>query len=116
MKNITFKVGDEIICIKDHTNKLVRNGEVFTVKGFARNPCCGSTIVDVGIPGSNPNTTCYTCQCSYKKPNGGYWFAAYIFRKVQKRRKPGNTEATEEILERIKRHKRATQPSEPLPA
>ena len=116
MKNITFKVGDDIICIKDHSCKLVLNGEVFTVKGFTRNPCCGSTIVDVGINDTETTTTCYTCQCDYKKPNGGFWFAAYIFRKVQKRRKPGNTEATEEILERIKRHKRATQPSEPLPA
>ena len=114
MKNITFKVGDEIICIKDHTNKLVRNGEVFTVKCFTRNPCCGSTIVDVGFHSSNPNTTCYTCKCTYKKPDGGYWFAAYIFRKVQKRRKPASTAATEEILERIERHKRVNQPSEPL--
>jgi hypothetical protein len=51
MKNRSFKVGDEIICIQDHSRKLVLKGDVFTVKGFTRNPCCGSTIVDVGIKG-----------------------------------------------------------------
>jgi hypothetical protein len=110
MKNRSFKVGDEIICIKDHTNKLVRNGEVFTVKGFTRNPCCGSTIVDVGIPGSNPNTTCYTCQCSYKKPNGGYWFAAYIFRKIKNSSSTAKNELPEAIQERIRKHKLTTSP------
>ena len=110
MKHITFKVGDEIICIKDHSRKLVRNGEVFTVKGFTRNPCCGSTIVDVGIPGSNPNTTCYTCQCSYKKPNGGYWFAAYIFRKIENSSSARKSELPEAIQERIRKHKTVNEP------
>ena len=105
MKNITFKVGDEIICIQDHSRKLVLKGNVFTVKGFTRNPCCGSTIVDVGIKGPNPKTTCYTCNCSYVKPNGGYWFAAFIFRKIQKNRKGKSDALPEEIQERIERHR-----------
>ena len=111
MKNRSFKVGDEIICIKDHTNKLVLNGEVFTVKGFNRNPCCGSTIVDVGIKSTNPNTTCYSCQCAYKKPNGGYWLAAFLFRKIQKGRKDKSDSLPEEIKERIERHREGVKTS-----
>ena len=110
MKNRLFKVGDEIICIKDHSRKLVRNGEVFTVKGFTRNPCCGSTIVDVGISDSTPHTTCYTCQCDYKKPNGGYWFAAYLFRKIEKSSSTAMDKLPEAIQERISKHKTTTLP------
>ena len=110
MKNITFKVGDEIICIKDHSRKLVRNGEVFTVKGFTRNPCCGSTIVDVGISDSTPHTTCYSCLCDYEKPKGGYWFAAYIFRKIEKSSSTAKNELPEAIQERIRKHKTTTSP------
>ena len=111
MKNITFKVGDEIICIKDHSRKLVLNGQVFTVEGFTRNPCCGSTIVDVGIKGTNPKTQCYTCKCDYDKPEGGYWFAAYIFRKIQKKRKDNSNALTEELKERIERHREGVKTS-----
>lgn len=107
MRNFIFKVGDEIICIKDHSRKIVRNGDVFTVKGFTRNPCCGSTIVDVGIKDAMPNTTCYTCLCDYQKPNGGYWLAAYLFRKFEKRRKPKKNSLTDEMIERIEQHRRA---------
>jgi hypothetical protein len=110
MKNRLFKVGDEIICIKDHSRKLVRNGEVFTVKGFTRNPCCGSTIVDVGISDSTPHTTCYTCQCDYKKPNGGYWFAAYLFRKIEESSSTAKDKLPEAIQERIRKHKKTTLP------
>lgn len=107
MKNITFKVGDDIICIKDHSEKLVLNGEVFTVKGFTRNPCCGSTIVDVGISDSVPHTTCYSCLCDYKKPKGGYWFAAFLFRKIENTLSKAKDERPEEMQERIRKHRKS---------
>ena len=114
MKNRSFEVGDEIISIQDHSRKLVLKGDVFTVKGFTRNPCCGSTIVDVGVKSPNPKTTCYTCGCSYDKPGGGYWFAAYIFRKVQKKRKDNSDALPEELKERIERHREGVKTSPPV--
>jgi hypothetical protein len=105
MKRVSFKVGDEVICIRDHTEKIVRNGDVFRVKGLESNPCCGSIIVDVGVRSNRPYTKCYTCQCSYKKDDGNYWFAAMLFRKIQKGRKDKSDALPEELQERIERHR-----------
>jgi hypothetical protein len=43
-------------------------------------PCCGSLIVDVGVHGITPNTT---CSCGADRNDGDiWWFMSHRFRPV----------------------------------
>jgi hypothetical protein len=102
MQQVDYKKGDYVICVKDHSTKRVRKGEIYIMRDVARNPCCGTVIAYVGFQSNFKRTACYQCLFSYDIPDGKHWMAGYLFRKLEK--PPISQELIAEIEERLELH------------
>jgi len=102
MQQVDYKKGDYVICVKDHSTKRVRKGEIYIMRDVARNPCCGTVIAYVGFQSNFKRTACYQCQFSYDIPDGKHWMAGYLFRKLDN--PPISQELIAEIEERLELH------------
>lgn len=75
---MTFRVGDEVVCVDAMTHiggrTLLERGKVYTVLGGWVTPCCGVLVVDVGSLGAGG----HTCGCGAesfidpREPRGHY--------------------------------------------
>jgi hypothetical protein len=56
-----FYVGQEVVCIKDHSKGTVKKGQCYTILSIEKG-CC-TWIVDVGVPNidKSPNCLCTYC-------------------------------------------------------
>ena len=89
---IDYTVGDEIVCVRTHSQGVVKEGQIFTCLGLQKSPCqeCATYLVDVGVKSRNELGDVIT-HCSrlhqYDKPridDGVWWFNATMFRNLQK--------------------------------
>ena len=50
-RKIDYTIGDEIVCVRTHSQGVVKEGQIFTCLGLKQDPCkkCGGYIVDVGV-------------------------------------------------------------------
>lgn len=85
MSKLDYTIGDEIVCIKNHSDGIVKEGEIYICKALLHEKCkCGGYIVDVGIRES-PNETgkvwCIDCNSSYD--DDSIWYIdASLFKKL----------------------------------
>jgi len=86
-----FKVGQKVVCVKDHSDKLFIKGQRFRVYGIKVEPCCGLKTIDVGI---KSNHTLIECVCGAEVKNDNY-FSLKLFR-------PLDETFAEEVLSNIK--------------
>lgn len=71
----------ELVCIKDHSKKIVKSGQVFELSGLKKLNCCGKQILDVGI---KTEYTHIRCHCGESHPtNGIRWFASNLFTPLE---------------------------------
>lgn len=76
MQKIDFTIGDEVVCIKNHSTGLVKKGQTFKV--FSMKLCkCGKILINIGI---NVNVTRSRCVCNHKHNDA--FFCSSLFRKV----------------------------------
>ena len=90
-RKIDYTIGDEIVCVRTHSQGVVKEGQIFTCLGLKQDPCkkCGGYIVDVGVKEVyiEAYTHCGVCDTMYNPlyPNdGNWWFNAAMFRSLQK--------------------------------
>lgn len=70
-----FFVGQEVVCIKDHSRGVVKKGEEFKVLAI-RKICCG-WFIDVGI---NVEIIAWTCSvCGFRGFYNEYWLGTRLF-------------------------------------
>jgi hypothetical protein len=71
-----FYVGQEVVCVKDHTQGIIKNGQVFKVTSLVR-ICCGWNVT-IGIQSRSALTRCG--DCGSVASQGSEWqFASYLF-------------------------------------
>ncbi len=54
-------IGQKVICIKDHSQGVVKKGEIYTIKGITKCVSCREVSLDIGIIYSLP-TYCADCE------------------------------------------------------
>lgn len=69
-------IGQTIVCIKSHSQELIKEGDVFTVKGL-RKGCCNIQI-NIGIIGVYGQSQC-CCGNIIEGFDDIYWFAEFRF-------------------------------------
>jgi len=80
--NIDYRAGDEIVCIRDHSQGVVKKGEVYTAHKLQRNSCGCLLYVDVGIKSDRPFTRCPACETNDEKTDDVWWIDARLFRRL----------------------------------
>jgi len=57
-----WKIGQDIVCIKTHEQGVIKEGEVFTIKGIRTDFCsCSFIHFNVGIGTTNKREVCTFC-------------------------------------------------------
>lgn len=78
-----FKVGQEVVCVRNHSQLVIKKGQQFIVLGLDK--CeCGKWIVDIGVP-VRDYTLCKGCG-SLKQAKGVWWMGAHLFAPIQRAR------------------------------
>jgi hypothetical protein len=77
-----IKSGDDVICIKTHSQGAVIKGKIYTVRDVVSFPCGCATIVDVGLRSNRPFTLCTHCGTHFEKGDNVWYIAIELFRKL----------------------------------
>jgi hypothetical protein len=75
-----FKVGQQVVAIKDHSRKIFLKGQVFEVLAISNNPCCSREVLHIGFSASK--TLCTACNNAYKSSNI-WWIHSSLFVPVE---------------------------------
>lgn len=77
-----FKVGQQVICIKTHTQKAVIKGKTYTIQGIEQ--VCECATVDVGINSSSDlkRGKCVVCGVIWNT-DGIHHIAEYLFAPLE---------------------------------
>lgn len=69
---MNWYIGQEIVCIREHSKGVVKKGQIYVIQGLQISPCqCKIIYIDVGIiPASE---LCRCIKCSY------IWSDIYIW-------------------------------------
>jgi hypothetical protein len=68
---MNWYIGQEIVCIKSHSNLAVIKGKIYTINGIVK-PCC-DVLLDVGITIHTPLVQCSICK-GLRYANGDEWY------------------------------------------
>ena len=79
---IDYRPGDDIICIRDHSQGAVKKGQVFTAIDLTRIGCGCVLLVDVGLKSDRPFTKCAACGMNDEKTDNIWWLDARSFRRL----------------------------------
>ena len=93
-----FKIGQSVVCVRTHSQKVVIEGQIYKVEGNKVCECCGLALVNVGIRSNSPT---FRCKCSYTTPTEGiHWIAKALLAPVDEVfGEKSNEEVKEQILE-----------------
>jgi hypothetical protein len=75
-----YEIGQQVVCVKTHSQGIVKEGQVHSIKRIAL--CsCGYISLDVGITFNDGNLM--VCTCGKKESiNGTWWLGAKLFRPL----------------------------------
>lgn len=79
---IDYRAGDDIICVRDHSQGIVKKGDVYTAHKLERNGCGCIFLVDVGLKSDRPFTQCPVCRTNDEKTDDIWWIDARLFRRL----------------------------------
>lgn len=91
---MNWYIGQEIVCIKSHSQGIVEEGKVYTIQGL-RQSCC-SVCIDIGCKTNRGYTKCGKCNTIYYPPDEIYWILERLFAPIEY-----NQQAISELLENI---------------
>lgn len=75
-----FYIGQDIVAIKDHSQGVFKEGEVFTIKGLKGSYCkCKKVLIDIGIFSDAHTIKCNYCGNITIKDNSTAWFSERCF-------------------------------------
>jgi len=79
---IDYRAGDEIICIRDHSQGIVKKGQIYTAQHLQRMDCGCIHLVDIGMKSDRPFTMCAVCGTRHEKTDDIWWVDARLFRRL----------------------------------
>lgn len=96
MSENKWYIGQEIVCIRTHSRKVVKAGEIYKIKALKESKCkCKNlTIIDVGVLANSGFAKCTICDTRYEKTDNSWWFSETLFAPLEY-----NQDEIERILE-----------------
>lgn len=95
---MNFRIGQEVVCIKDHSQGVIKKGQTFIIKNLWVRECCGFVVADLGI-----NRTGLGCKCkcgqAYDMFGTVHWISTEILAPVEK---SFGEQVLENIIKQIK--------------
>lgn len=82
---LDYRAGDDIVCIRDHSQGIVKKGDVFTAVSLERNGCGCIYLVDIGLKSDRQFTRCPACGMNDEKTDDIWWLDARLFRRLLSR-------------------------------
>ena len=92
-----FEIGQKVVCVKTHSQGVVKEGQVFTVIGIRTCANCGIVDIDVGIK----LTSLMACSCGAVTQTRNWWLHNYLFRPLDELYNEEISELMQEINERV---------------
>jgi len=75
-----FHIGQDVVCIKTHSNNKVKEGDVFTIKALKAGFCnCTKVLVHIGQFDKGIIERCPDCNITNKAVDDIRWFCASLF-------------------------------------
>lgn len=79
---MNWYIGQDIVVIKDHRDKVVVEGEVYTIRGIRPSICrCKEYELDIGKNTGHKETYCSKCYGTGES-NGIYWLSEKLFQPL----------------------------------
>ena len=80
MANHNWYIGQDIVCIKTHSQGVVKEGNVYTIKSLSGALCkCSHVMIDVGIKQDYELGECPNCKTHNIPLNGIMWIYEALF-------------------------------------
>jgi len=79
--NMSFRVGQEVVCIKDHSQGVIKKGQTFIIKSI-KTHVCGCVGYDLGIKTDKPLMGCGIHPGITKDTSGIHWIAGRILAPI----------------------------------
>jgi len=77
-----YEIGQQVVCVKSHSQGRVKEGEIFTIKDLRLCKCCKYLEIDIGLKyNGNPMQVCTPCRHLDFK-NGVQWTGHELFRPI----------------------------------
>lgn len=76
-----FEIGQKVVCVKTHSQGIVKEGELYTVQGMKTNPCCEDLVLDIGLFAKSNMSMC-CCGHRERNSDGIYWLSQKLFRPL----------------------------------
>ncbi len=97
-----FKIGQEVVAIKDHIKGRFKKGQIFQIEGLQASKCsCGHVLLNIGLPRIYTHSGCKVCNYVYHNDSSYMWFNYSNFAPLQTDSEEADmNEALAEIAER----------------
>lgn len=91
--NQPFYVGQKVVCVKNHSEHVIKEGEVFNITGIEER-CC-RWVVTIGVKSILPYSECANCGRLYPSQKERF-FSEYLFAPIN----PYQSDVTKELAEK----------------
>lgn len=96
---MNWYIGQDIVAIDTHPNKIFKKGDVFTIKGLQIQFCkCKYVVINVGKIANFTQYICTRCNCSRPQTDSVYWFDEHMFAPLDSF---VNQEELEEVINQV---------------
>ena len=80
MANHNWKIGQDIVCIKTHSNGVVMEGEIYTIKALKEGFCrCGLIVIHIGKFSKGMYDICPDCKATARATDDILWLWDGLF-------------------------------------
>lgn len=91
-----FKIGQKIVCIKTHSQGVLKKGKIYAIKKIRKSCCCFD--VDIGIVSTTKYANCGFCKIS-RISDDTWWINESLFAPLEE---DGSTfRLTKEVIEEL---------------
>lgn len=78
--NHNWFINQDIVCIKTHSQGLVKEGDVFTIKGLREGYCkCTKVQINIGFTSIATTNKCSICHVGVKNTDSFSWLSENLF-------------------------------------
>ena len=75
-----WHIGQDIVCIKTHSTGLVKEGDVFTIKGLREGYCkCSKVQINIGFTSIIKKEQCRVCSVTRNCEDNFHWLTENLF-------------------------------------
>ena len=96
-----YEIGQKVVCVKTHSQGVVKEGEVYPLKNIHFSSCCNDLLLDVGMKIDIGDKLRCTCGQLYKSETNTYWLSAHLFRPLDDMYNEEIEELTEVLSEPV---------------